>query len=211
MPNATHPAAVADAGPADEPLDPRRDVPRIVRAAAIPLVALREQSGRELRDQHRAGVAQPNDDFGVFVDDAILEIRRAPRRAARPSSRRDPSRRTECRAADRDTCPALISASARAASASAWSSMIVTAQRSVGFEALDAVEIDLRELRRRDLLRALMSADSRCAGRNAISSSDVGTAPVHFVDGERGALERRRAALLHQLLHQRARAARDTA
>ena len=79
MPNATHPPPVAEPGPADEPPDALRRVPRILRLAAEPVGALRELPRRELGDQHGAGVAESNDDFGVVVDHAILEIGGAPR------------------------------------------------------------------------------------------------------------------------------------
>ena len=48
------------------------------------VVALREETGRELRHEHRAGIAQPNDHLGVVVDGAILEVGRAPRGAHAP-------------------------------------------------------------------------------------------------------------------------------
>ena len=70
--NATQPAAVADPGPADEPLDPRLRIPGIARLPAEPHVALRERAERELGDEHRAGVAQPLDDRRVVVDHLIL-------------------------------------------------------------------------------------------------------------------------------------------
>ena len=76
----TSPAAVAEPGPADDPLDPLLRVPRIVGLAAEPVVALRQRAHRELRDEDRAGVAQPLDDGGVVVEDLILKRAGAPRR-----------------------------------------------------------------------------------------------------------------------------------
>ena len=80
MPNATQPAAVAEDGPRRRAARTASDIPRIVRLSAEPLIALREEPGRELRDQHGASIAQPDDDFRVLIDDAILEVRRTPGR-----------------------------------------------------------------------------------------------------------------------------------
>ena len=54
------------------------DVPGVVRRAAEPHAALRERAHRQLRDQHRAGIAQPLDDGRVEIDHLILVRRGAP-------------------------------------------------------------------------------------------------------------------------------------
>ena len=45
--------------PADDPLDPSRGIPRVVGAAARPLIAERQFARGELGDEHRARVVQP--------------------------------------------------------------------------------------------------------------------------------------------------------
>ena len=74
----TRPAAVAAPGPADDPLELRSMFHGIVRRAAEPHAALRERAHRQLRDQHRARIAQPLDDGRVEID--ALD----PCRASRP-------------------------------------------------------------------------------------------------------------------------------
>ena len=79
MPNATHPAAVADEGPADDPLDPCVGSHGFFVWPPNQLIAAGQLAGRELGDQHRARVAQHLDDAGVVVERLLLERRRAPR------------------------------------------------------------------------------------------------------------------------------------
>src|SRR5712671_4443779 len=68
MLKATHPAAVADAGPAEDPLEP----------CAGPYVAFRQRAQRELRHQHSAGGVQSLHDNRVLIDRLRLEAGRAP-------------------------------------------------------------------------------------------------------------------------------------
>ena len=78
----THPAAVADAGPADEPLDPGwlLGIPRIARAFLPPMVALGERAECELCDEDRAGVVETLHDGRFVVERLVLVEAGAPRR-----------------------------------------------------------------------------------------------------------------------------------
>ena len=53
-------------------------VPRVVRAAAEPLVSEGELAGRELGDQHRSSRVEPLDDGRIEVEHLVLERRGAP-------------------------------------------------------------------------------------------------------------------------------------
>ena len=66
--NATQPAAVADDEPADDPLDPCAGSHGLFVRPPNHMIALRQLAGRELRDEHRAGVAQLLDDARVVVE-----------------------------------------------------------------------------------------------------------------------------------------------
>ena len=91
MPNTTSPPAVADPGPADDPLEPRSRFHGLFVCPRNQLVALRERAHRKLRHQHRAGVREPFDDRGVVVEHLVLERARHPTWSEFPWSRRDPS------------------------------------------------------------------------------------------------------------------------
>jgi hypothetical protein len=79
MEKPTRPAAVAEPGPADDPLEPCRDSTDC-SCGRRPTDRRTPSLRRELRHQHGARIAQANDHFGVVIDDAILEVVRAPRR-----------------------------------------------------------------------------------------------------------------------------------
>ena len=68
MPKPTQPAAVADEGPADDPLEPCVGSHGLFVCPPNQLSPLRQLAGRELGDQHGAGVAQHLDDAGVVVE-----------------------------------------------------------------------------------------------------------------------------------------------
>ena len=56
-----------------------RGIPRALGLSAEPVIAARELAGGDLRDQHRAGVAQLLHHRGVVIKDLILERIRSPR------------------------------------------------------------------------------------------------------------------------------------
>ena len=145
---------------------------------AEPLVVLREEARRELGNQHGARLAQPDDDLGVFVDDAVLEVGRAPGR--RDAPRGEQVLEAVRQAVQRSTVlPSRDLGDRRAAaSAIACVSRIVTAQLSVGLSRVRRSRYSL--VRCVDVTRrARSSAARRCAGRNTRSSGDAGTAPFH--------------------------------
>ena len=83
----TRPAAVAAPGTRRRSARSLRWIPRVVRAAARPLIAERELAGRELRDEHGAGRVQPRHDRGILIEHLRRKRRRAP--ARRRALRRD--------------------------------------------------------------------------------------------------------------------------
>ena len=76
MAKPTQPAAVADPGPADEPLDPCSGVPRVAGAAAVPDIAHGQRAECELGDEHSPGFVEALHDGSVALE-LLVPIRRS--------------------------------------------------------------------------------------------------------------------------------------
>ena len=81
-------------------------VPRIARAFLPPAIALGERAECELGDENGARLVEAGDDRAPRSRTSGSDRGRRPTSWDSPSPRADPSRPTECRAADRDTCRA---------------------------------------------------------------------------------------------------------
>ena len=84
MPNATQPGRGRGRGAGRRSARALRRIPRALGLPAKPVVAARQLAGRDLRDQHRAGIAQLLDHGRVVIEHLFLERRRSPRRLDSP-------------------------------------------------------------------------------------------------------------------------------
>ena len=177
-------------------------IPRIVRAPAEPPIVLRKQPRGQLRQQHRARVTQAHHDFRIDVGNLVLEIGRAPRggHALDREQILDAVRNTMQRST-------ILTGGDLGVGPVGFRTRLRCQQRDHEVERrvelLDAREIDVGDLSRRDLARLDQRRDAmRRQEREVVGIGWHHPAPLfHRV---RRARERGRPLFAHHPFHERA-------